>query len=244
MANYMVFGGLVGDSEEPEIDSGIGLFGSYNNVDDLYYTTPEHNFVIDTPNYSSNNSIGGNQAIDSELCGSMPENVGSTYNTQHLGFAMNVGGDTESGPVTFPVAAANIWLGAVWLEEYADQDGNFSSTDWANNFGDVGAQFDLVNGSKKPGRPAQDPDWYNFYTVSKTPMIAAGKNGSRMHWDVQIGTLGAFSLKMRNIIGRQGITQFGLPTTSTSDELAAGCWLACGHGILLDGELAFATKQP
>ena len=244
MANYMMFSGLVALGKTPELDTGIGLFGSYNNEDDLYYVDSQHNFVIDTPNYASNSSIGGSVDIDGELCGSMPVNVGGTSNTQNLGFAMDVGGDTGGGPVTFPSSSQCIWLGAVDPQAYALSGGDFDSTDWANNFGDVGSQFNLAAASKKPGRPKQNADYYNFYTVSKSNLVAAGQNGRRIHWDVAVGTLGEFSLKMRDTIGRMGLNHFGLPTTSTSDELAAGCWLACGHGILLNGELAFATKQP
>ena len=94
MANYMMFSGLVAVGETPELNSGIGLFGSYNNEDDQYYVNSLHNFVIDTPNFASNSSIGGSVDINGELCGSMPVNVGGASNTQDLGFAMDVGGDT------------------------------------------------------------------------------------------------------------------------------------------------------
>ena len=80
---YHIFSGLYVDTGDFQTNTGIGLWSNFNDASGLYTVNQELHFVIDTPNYANNSSIGGGLQIDNEMAGSAPIQAGT--NTQFQG---------------------------------------------------------------------------------------------------------------------------------------------------------------
>jgi len=234
---YHIFSGLYVDTGDFQTNTGIGLWSNFNDASGLYTVNQELHFVIDTPNYANNSSIGGGLQIDNEMAGSAPIQAGT--NTQFQG-------PCNGFPSNFPIGKSRFALGCVDLPEYVDQGGNLGSVDWAENFAQVGFRG---NGnpstvSKLPGQVIPSTDNYNVI-VPANEFLGVNTNdaGGRVHWDVAVGTLGQFVGKILGIkIGEVGgAGSIGTVIQSTPDELAAGVMLLSGYGILKNDTLAFST---
>lgn len=238
---YHIFSGLYVDGEDFQVDTGIGLWCNFDDPSGLYTVNQELHFVIDTPNYLNNTSIGGGLTIDNEMCGSAPVQTGT--NTQ-------IQGPCNGFPINFPVAKSRFALGCVDLDEYVSQGGNLGAVDWNSNFAQIGwrGNGSTVTVSKLPGQVIPSADYYNVI-VPANEFLGVNSNdaGGRVHWDVAEGTLGLFVSKILGIkIGEVGgAGSIGTVIPSTPDELAAGVMLLSGYGILKNDALAFSTApQP
>lgn len=244
MADFMIFSGLCNaTSPQFQTNVGIGLWCFYNDVDGVYQDFPEMMFQINTPNYADNSSLtGGALDLNGQKCGTAPIQYAGV-NNQMQGPAMNisnVGGN-------FPTGKGAYALGAVDMDVYEGEypDNPLSTSNWATKFNSVGYRGDGSNttNSKSPGMVIKDPDTYNVIVGANTDLGVQSQNtGGRVHWDVGVGNLGQFVSKILGIkIGEVGGSAGGVILSSTPDELAAGCMLLAGYGILLNGSLAFAT---
>ena len=238
---YHIFSGLYTDGADFQTGTGIGLWCNFNDNSGLYTVDQEQNFVIDTPNFLNNSSIGGSLNIDNEMCGSAPIQAGTNSQFQ---------GPADGLPTTFPVGKSRFAIGAVDLDEYVSQGGTLSPSDWSNNFAQIGFRGNAnpLTVSKLPGQVIPSTDHYNVIVAGNEPLgLNTNDAGGRVHWDVATGTLGQFVSKILGIkIGEVGgAGSIGTVVPSTSDELAAGVLLLSGYGILKNDALAFATEpQP
>tara|TARA_R110000803_G_scaffold14714_12_gene40949 strand:+ start:1014 stop:1736 length:723 start_codon:yes stop_codon:yes gene_type:complete len=238
---YQIFSGLYLDGNTFATDMGIGLWCNFNDASGLYTTDQELHFVIDTPNFLNNSSIGGGLNIDNEMCGSAPIQAGT--NTQ-------IQGPANGLPVNFPVGKGRFAIGAVDLPFYTDQGGDLGPVDWLDNFRSIGYRGNGSGAtvSKLPGQVVPSTDYYNVIVAANTQLgVGSGDEGGRVHWNVNIGTLGQFTSKILGIkIGEVGgAGSIGTVIPSTPDELAAGVLLLSGYGILKNDNLAFANvPQP
>ena len=236
---YHIFSGLYIDGGIFQNGTGIGLWCNYDNTTDDYSVTSLLSNVIDTPNYSNNSSIGGGLLLNNELCGSAPIQV-SGQNNKDTGPAQGVADGQPGG--NFPSGKTRFAIGVVDLPEYVSVGGNLSPTQWNEAFTDIGYRGDGSNStrSKLPGQVTPSADFYNVVVAANTMLGSTDNNsGGRIHWDVAIGTLGQFLLKIKPKIGTISGPGFGTVTPSTPDELAAGLLLVSGYGILRNDTLAF-----
>jgi len=231
-----IFSGLLEDGEDMNTESGIGIWCRFNDSSGNYETDGELSYLIDTPNYSNNGSIGGLLDLNNQQCGSAP--IQSASNTQ-------IQGPCNGGPTNFPVNLSRFSLGAVNLATYISAGiYAFDATGWENASAGVGYRGggNPLTKSKLPGQCIASTDFYNVIVPSNTDLgVAVGDSLGRVHWDVATGTLGQFVTKILGIkIGKIGGAGIGIMSPGMADELAAGLMLVSGYGILLNDELAFA----
>ena len=235
---YHIFSGLYVDGGNFQSGTGIGLWCNYNSsaAGNAYTTSTDLSFVISTPNFTSNSSIGGGLALNGELCGSAPQQIGA--NSQFAGPADGVGTTPGGiGTTTFPNGKGRFALGAVDLPEYESSGGTLSSADWLDNFRNVGFRGNgrTLTRSEFAGLVIPSTDHYNVIVAANIDLgvlLSSGDSGGRVHWDVAVGTLGQFFSKLLPKIGKISGPGFGTINSTTPDELTAGIILVSGYGIL------------
>tara|TARA_B110000240_G_scaffold159341_1_gene177717 strand:- start:752 stop:1480 length:729 start_codon:yes stop_codon:yes gene_type:complete len=236
---YHIFSGLYTDGGTFQNGTGIGLWCNYDNAANDYTTNSLTSFVISTPNFPDNTSIGGGLTLNGELCGSAPIQY-TGVNSQFAGPADGV------GTTPFPNGKSRFALGAVDLPEYTSNGGTLGPSDWDDYFRNVGFRGNgsTLTVSKLPGQVIPSTDHYNVIVAANTDLGSTqGDSGGRVHWDVAVGTLGQFVSKMLGQkLGRVNGPSLGTVTSATPDELAAGIMLLSGYGILKNDALAFASQ--
>ena len=238
--------GLADTDSNPEKTNGVMSWCRYNNDGDNYQVDAAYSLVISTPNFANAGAIGGNALnLNNQFCGSAQVQYANSggANAQEFGPFKGLGG--VSNP-TLPAGKKIAGLYSIDIEKYQTTGQNYQTPDWTTNTGNIGFQYNGSGQSKTPGTFVNDPDTYNVIMPSTAYVMEtpAASTGRRLHWDVATGELGTFINKMyQRAIGRVGIPFGGLPQPGTSDELAAGWWLATGYGLLLNGQLAFAKKD-